>query len=445
MDIRPQPGFQERVLACSADILIAGGSAGCGKSWCSVVEPLRHIGIPGFGAIIFRRTFPELVGPGSIWEEATNIYPHLGGVARGEQRWMFPSGSSVIFGHLQHDQARLAHHGKAYALIIFEELCTFSEAQFWYLFSRNRSICGVRPYIRATCNPDPDSFVAKLIAWWINQKTGFPIFERSGVLRWFVRVGDTLDWGDSAEEVEARHPELPPGMARSLTFIPGRLDDNKILEQADPGYRARLLSLPRVDRERLLFGNWKVRAAAGMYFQRGYFPIIDEAPTMIRSVRFWDKAASEPTAAYPDPDWTAGVKVAKLEGGKYLIRHVARMRGTPGKVDAIMKAIASQDGKGVTIGVFQDPGQAGVVDLAHMRRLLDGYTIRSTRPTKDKVTLAGPFSSQCEGGNVLLLRGEWNDPYLDELENFPGKGKDDQVDGSSGAFNELQSSPLGHA
>lgn len=62
-------------------------------------------------------------------------------------------------------------------------------------------MCGVRPYVRATCNPDADSWVAEFISWWIDPETGFAIPERAGVLRWFIRIGDTIIWGDSPEEL----------------------------------------------------------------------------------------------------------------------------------------------------------------------------------------------------------------------------------------------------
>ena len=58
---------------------------------------------------------------------------------------------------------------------------------------------------------------------------------------------------------------LEPWAARSLTFIPARLDDNKVLTRADPQYRAILMSLPEVERERLLAGNWDVQVKRGDY------------------------------------------------------------------------------------------------------------------------------------------------------------------------------------
>jgi hypothetical protein len=70
--------------------------------------------------------------------------------------------------------------GAQIPLICFDELTHFRAHQFFYMVSRNRSTCGVRPYIRATCNPDADSWVANFLAWWIDPETGFPIPERAG-------------------------------------------------------------------------------------------------------------------------------------------------------------------------------------------------------------------------------------------------------------------------
>ena len=140
----------------------------------------------------------------------------------------------------------------------FDELTHFTETQFFYLLSRNRSTCGIKPYVRATCNPDAGSWVATFISWWIGED-GLPIQERTGLLRYFVRLeDDTLDWGDSAEELSGRHPHIPTEEILSVTFVPATLADNKILMQKDPGYKAKLMSMPRVERERLLGGNWRV-------------------------------------------------------------------------------------------------------------------------------------------------------------------------------------------
>lgn len=440
--LRPQPGFQEQVLRCPADIAIVGGAAGCGKSWCSMVLPLAHVGHQNFSAVIFRRTYPELIGGGSIWEESLQLYSRLDGRPRfSTHEWRFPSGALISFSHLQRDSDRFTHQGKQYTLIIFEELTHFTEQQFWYLLSRNRSLCPVTPYVRATCNPDSDSFITSLISWWIDQSTGYPIPERSGVIRYFVRDGEELIWACRKEELEKRFPAIP---AKSFTFIAGKLSDNKILTSNNPDYEASLKALPLVDRERLLFGNWQIKPKAGLYFRNGYFDIIDVTPSVRQVVRFWDKAATEKVKGN-DPSWTVGVKMAKLDNGKYCVLHVERLRGTPGKVEETIRRIAEQDGVECKVGIFQDPGQAGVVDIDHMRKVLDGYHLRPYKVTKSKIQMAGPVSSQAEGGNISLLRGSWNQAYLTELESFPDAKHDDQVDATSGAYQLLQRKGLAHA
>ena len=209
------------------------------------------------------------------------MYPTFGGRSRETPilEWRFPAGSVVQFAHLEHEKTAFNWQGAQVCMLGFDEIIQFTAFQFWYLLSRNRSICGVRPYVRATCNPDADSWVAELIAWWIDQETGYPISERSGVLRWFVRVNDTLIWADSPEELaqhkDGRGEPIPP---KSLTFIPASLDDNPALLAADPGYRANLMALTTVERERLLHGNWKIRPRAGLYFQRHWCGILDARP-----------------------------------------------------------------------------------------------------------------------------------------------------------------------
>jgi len=83
----------------------------------------------------------------------------------------------------------------------FDELTHFTKKQFFYLLSRNRSTCGVRPYIRATCNPDPDSWVKELIEWRVDPETGYIIKERDGVIRYFTVDNSNIVRGDTREEV----------------------------------------------------------------------------------------------------------------------------------------------------------------------------------------------------------------------------------------------------
>jgi Terminase large subunit, T4likevirus-type, N-terminal len=184
-------------------------------------------------------------------------------------------------------------------------------------------ISGNQYYIRATCNPDADSWVADFLAWWIDQETGLPIPERAGVLRYYVRVSEKIVWADRPEDLmlhvlgpEALPPGVDPPRPISVTFIPASIFDNPALLRVNPEYFAWLLSLPLLERERLLGGNWKIRPTAGLCFKREWCAVADEVPADLDVVRYWDLAATEKTE-FNDPDWTVGIKLGRGQNGGY--------------------------------------------------------------------------------------------------------------------------------
>lgn len=438
VEIGPQPGPQEAILASPADIVIAGGAAGGGKSFALLLEPLRHSHIHNFTAVIFRRTYGEITNPGGLWDTSMELYGLIPGAKPLEgppPKWEFPSGFKLPFAHMQHEKNRMDWKGAQIAYLGFDQLEEFTAKQFWYMLSRNRSLCGIRPYVRATCNPVPDDdetggWLHELIWWWIDQESGYPIQERSGVIRWFNRINDELVWAD-------RREDLPkPKDGKSITFIPAKLEDNPILEERDPDYRANLEALPLVDRERLLGGNWKVRESAGKVFNRAWFPIVAAAPAKAKRVRYWDKAATEDDGAF-----SCGVRMA-YANGIYWVEDVVRGQWSAGKRNAVMKQVAEIDRKlGVDIWVEQEPGSGGKESAQISIKDLAGHNVRADRVTGDKVERAKPMSAQAEAGNVVLVRGPWNESYLKELHAFPDGKFKDQADASSGAFNKLTLGP----
>lgn len=444
-EIRPQPGPQTEFLSSPADIAIYGGAAGGGKSWALLAEPLRNIGNPKFGAVIFRRTTTQIRNEGGLWDESSYMYPQLGGDPKDMTLdWRFPSGANISMAHLEHDKSVLNWQGSQVPLLCFDELTHFSAKQFFYMLSRNRSTCGVRPYVRATTNPDADSWVAEFIEWWIDQETGYAIPERSGVLRWFVRIGDNIIWADTPEELEIYTMPGPDGdmipiPPKSVTFIPSKLTDNKILMAADPGYMANLMSLPLVERERLLGGNWKIRPSAGMYFKREWVTIVDIPPVCVRKARGWDLAAT-PLTGQNNPDGTASVKIG-ITGDektpKFVVFDCTYDFKSPSGVQKLVKETAERDAvrdPDIVIDIAQDPGQAGKSQIEDYTGLLNDYDVRSSTETGDKVTRFSPFSAQCEAGNVMIVRGPWNEKFFEQLENFPEMAKDDIVDATSRAY-----------
>ena len=138
-----------------------------------------------------------------------------------------------------------------------------------------------------------------------------------------------------------------------------------------------------------------------------------------------------------DPDWTVGVKLGRDNDGGYWLLDVIRVRANPGDVERLLLDTAERDGKQVTIGFGQDPGQAGKSQAQHLVRALSQFTVRPATESGDKLTRFGPFSSQCRVGNVKILRGFWNEDLFRVLEGFPDLAHDDEVDACSGALEML--------
>jgi predicted phage terminase large subunit-like protein len=439
IDIKPQPGPQMAFMSSSADIAIYGGAAGSGKTYALLLEPLRNINNGRFGCVIFRRESPQIRAEGALWDESQNLYRGTGATPReGMLDWVFPSGAKVKFAHLQMESDIHGWDGSQICLICFDQLEAFTKKQFFYMLSRNRSTCGIAPYIRAACNPDPDSFLRSFLAWWIDDITGLPIPERSGVIRWFVHIDNQIYWADTAAELESQFgSDCAP---KSCTFISANVYDNKILLDKNPGYLSNLKALQKIDRERLLYGNWNARATAGMYFKREWLEVVDAAPIFASAVRYWDRAA---TAAEVGKEvkasFTAGIRLQVDSKGIYYVYNSTRFQGSPLTVKSTIKNVASQDGRPVRIGIEQDPGQAGKAEAEDHVRNLAGYNVTINPVHEAKGVRVKPFSAQCEAGNVKIIRGDWNEAFLNELENFDGSSKcvSDQVDACSGAFTML--------
>ena len=434
----PQKGKQEDFLRCSADICLYGGGAGGGKTYGLMLGALRHVGVAGFTGAIFRRNYKQIFDPGGMWSTACEIFPNFGGrvsITRGT--WDFPrSGEDrgkLSFHSMKDEKDKFNYQGSQLCLLMFDELTHFTESQWSYMFSRNRSTCGVRPYIRATCNPQDEGFVRRLVDWWIGED-GFPIEERSGVIRYMIRDGDDIHFYDRRDDIPFRHKDD----ARTFTFIPSKVFDNKILMNKDPAYLSNLKALPLYDRAQLLEGNWNIKREAGMYFRSHWFEVIDRLPvdpSLVSTCRYWDRAATTPTDG-TDPDYTAGVKVGRY-GDEYFVMDVVRLRETPLKVQDAIKRTSSQDSRRCLVGLEQEGGASGIAECEYLKKALELYNVEIVRAEKSKEWRAKPVSAASEQGRVKILRAPWNKAFLSELQGFPLGSHDDQVDALAGAFNIL--------
>ncbi|OPY84381.1 MAG: Terminase-like family protein [Smithella sp. PtaU1.Bin162] len=443
MIIKPQPGFQEEFLSSSADIVIGGGAAGAGKSYALLIEPIRNIKTKNFGAVIFRRESTQISSEGGLWDTAHDLYmpfnPDFVESPRHVVKFKKYK-SKITFAHLQHEKHVYGWDGSQIALLGFDELQHFSEKQFWYMFSRNRSVCGVPAYCRCTCNPDPDSFLRDLLSWWINQETGDPILERSGLIRFFVRIEGKIIWGKSKEELENKYKGVD---AKSITFIMGTLEQNKILMEMNPGYKANIDSLLDYERRRLM-GNWFARPSAGELFKRqDFIPIdgIDRADIM-GSIRYWDQAATEPSELNPDPDWTASVLMHEMSDGSFVIEDAARTRQNPGGVEKFMDHYKKMDDPNTVIGIEQEPGSSGKIESYNVKERYPDRVVETFPKTVNKLTSWKPLSRAVARGEIKFIKGPWNQDFFNELENVTDgtqKGHDDFADAAAGAYNYFTS------
>ncbi|NUP12960.1 MAG: phage terminase large subunit [Polyangiaceae bacterium] len=456
----PQPGPQEEFFHSDVDEILYGGAAGGGKSMGAVALPLPWIHHRDLRVLILRRESTQL---SSLVDDAKKVYKHgdensarpyvpaepgVQFVSSPHWEARFPSGALINFGHCQGTDDWEQYQGRAWQIIVFDELTHFLEKQYLEISSRCRSGSrGLPRKIRATSNPGSrgHEWVFKRWRWWLDPQATIPgraprYAEDGKTLLPPALPGEVL-WIKkdlvTDEEVICDGPEFDEDgeqIAMSRSFIPARLKDNQALIANDPGYRAKLRNFSKVRREQLESGNWLIRPAAGLYFKRHYFEIVDAAPAeVIARVRFWDRAGS----TRPGADWTIGVRLSLATNMVGYVEHVARLRGTPGEVERAIRNIATHDQcpEFTTLFLEQDPAQAGLSEKHHLGLKLAEFAPRWVPPEGSKEVRAEPASAQAEAGNIKLVRGAWNDPFLNVLEDFPDGDFDDDVDGLSGAYN----------
>lgn len=421
---QPQDGPQTKFLASPADITIYGGAAGAGKSFGLLLDAARLIDVPNYNAVLFRRHINKLSLPGGLYAESNKIYPYLAGIPnKTTRRWTFPSGATVSFEGVELESDVLNFQGMQCAYLGFDELTHFSEYQFWYLWSRVRSTIGGGGRVRATCNPEPNSWVKTLILPWLEG------VKASGELCWYVREDDALK-------------EVPKGTLHSfsITFISASIYDNPALLEKDPEYLTKLMNQPLAEKMTLFYGNWDSVDNAD-WFKPEHWKTFYSLPDDITWVRFWDMASTEAKKG-KDPDYTVGTLMGKSSDGLYFIADVRRFREEPAKTEALIKETALNDGKEIAVRMEIEGGSSGKITIDHYaRNVLSGYDFQGIRSSTSKQNRIKPFCSSVSNGLVYLPdSAAWKQPFINECARFPNKKvHDDQPDSAASAHNYLSS------
>jgi predicted phage terminase large subunit-like protein len=367
-----------------------------------LMAAMQYIDVPGYSAIIFRRTYADLALPGAIMDRFIHWMSTIDDVRWNANNYtaVFPSGARISFGYLNNSQDFLRYKGAEFQFIGMDEVTEIRESDYRYMFSRLRRpgsgpLSQVPLRMRSACNPAPN---------WVRQRV------------------------------------IVEGISEGRIFVPSKLSDNPGID-AD-SYRQALQALDPLERRRLEEGDWWATTLGSM-FSREAVVIVDHSDipsitTSARAVRFWDLAATEPSYTNPDPDWTVGTLML-FDGGVAYVLDVKKARVKGEKVEQLIAQTAYEDGHTVAIRMEQEPGSSGkaLVDQ-YARNVLHGFDFGGIRSTGDKITRARPFAAAVANGNVRCLRGPWLTDWLDEMSSFPEAcNHDDQVDSAVSAFTYL--------
>lgn len=410
----PTPKQRAFLLMNDSKEILYGGAAGGGKSVAQLMAALQFVDVPGYSAILFRKTYSDLSLPGALIDMSKQwLMPF---VETKEVRWSekekqytFPSGASLSFGYLESANDCYRYQGAEFQYIGMDEVTHIDPDNYRYLFSRLRKpkTLQVPLRFRATANPGGQ-------------------FGEYYYQRFFVE-----------------------GKEHGRIFIPAGLDDNPYLDAE--AYKESLNELDPIERERLLNGNWEIKASGDM-LNRHWFTIVPskDVPRQASRVRYWDMAGTDPKKRKGrdkrEPDWTVGFKLAMYQG-MYWIEDIIRVQKTPHDIEELVRQTAMYDGFTCAIRMEQEPGSSGIAVIErYAREVLQGYNFLGVPSSGSKVERARNASAAAEGGRVMISDKCRNMlAFMDEADLFPFGLHDDTIDGFSGAFNYFKPSSIPRA
>ena len=227
---KPNEGPQTEFLAASEREVLYGGSAGGGKSYAMLADPLRYMGHPEFSGLLLRHTTEELR---ELIFKSQELYPKIWkGIKWSERKmqWVAPSGARLWMSYLDREEDVLRYQGLAFSWIGFDEITHLPTEFGWnYLASRLRTTNPeIKTYLRCTANP------GGVGAQWVKKRYVEPSSPNTSF-------------------------QGKDGLTRK--FIPALLQDNPHLAE-DGEYERMLQSLPAIQRKQLLEGNWDISEGA---------------------------------------------------------------------------------------------------------------------------------------------------------------------------------------
>jgi predicted phage terminase large subunit-like protein len=417
-------------------------AAFAGKSMCLLGSMLPIISDPGTRAVIIRKSTKMLSGSGGLFDAAINLYYKFDPKMRIKSRDLtivFSSGAELQFTYLDKPADRMNLQGREYSRMAFDECQQLDGDNVFYALSRLRSTRVTYPLqAHATCNPDPSSFLMQFVEHMLDENL-VPVRKEKYDERYFVKDSSGIVFYDDKDEAHRIHGSGKENPVKSYKYIPGTIYDNPIGLEQNKDYISTLKALPPVESRRLLYGAW-VREQRSGFFKREWvdFTLYANAQAK-RRCRAWDLAFSEASEANPKVDATAGVLLSKDDKtNKYTVENVITLRKRVHEVERAIFQCAEQDGRDCIIGLPLDPGATAGAYCRNLARELGerGFTVKMIRPNKGKLQRFLPFASVAEAGFVSVVRADWTEDYINELEQteFTNKTFDDRADATSDAF-----------
>lgn len=394
-----------------------GGAAGPGKSWGLLMAALQYVDVAGYHALLLRPSLTEFEQQGGLIEHS---HDWLGGSDAwwhgGRREWKFPSGATVRFGYLANVTDLNHYKGGAVSFVGFDELTSWPDPRLYL---------GMFRIVRQAVGQVIDPLTGRQVPGRVRSASN--------------PGGPGHDWVKERFIDElAREPHV--------VYVPAWITDNPHLDY--DAYLRTLEHMHPVDRERLIRGDWDV-VDEGDKFKRLWFPVEEPASPVVRRVRYWDLAGTEPSPTSPDPDYTVGLLYESHQDGTFTIRDIVRGRWSDDRVENVVRQTADGDRDRFGVGatdyyIEQDPGQAGKAQLTnYKRRVLQGYAVHAGQTRINgraaaKEVRARPVAAAAGNGLVRIAPDCPNRvEFVGEVVRFPNASHDDCVDALSGAHNSI--------
>ena len=359
---------QRRFIDLADREALYGGAAGGGKSDALLMAALQYVHVPGYSAMLMRRSHRDLALPEALMDRAHSWLAGTDATWRaGDSEWRFPSGAKLTFGYCQDKDDEIRYQGAAFQFIGIDEVTQWPEKQYRYMFSRLRRLVGHDVPVRMRAATNPGGVGHK----WVYQR--------------FVNPKTAI-----------------------APFIPAKLGDNPHLDQAE--YREMLALLDSTTRDQLQHGLWVVDAAGRVYRYDDERNGVDALPNLgeWRNVLGVDLGASEskPTTAFSHVVWHPHHPAA------YIARSWAMAGMTPYSCAEEVRRFIDAVGP---CAVVLDEGALG---KGYGNEMRTRYQI-PVRPAqkRDKLGYRKIMNGDLEQGRLFVVRKD-NAPLIEEFESL---------------------------